>query len=400
MLAAFAGTLRASGICAGQTVLVNEPVDKNLHLAGGDITINAPVGGDLICAGGNIRINETIKQDIIAAGGEVWLDKAAGQDVRIGGGRVLISADVAGDLVVTGGTVTVNPGVTIGGDVIIAGGKVNLLGATMGDVRIAAGELLLAGPIQGELIAQGGKIEINSRVAGTSRMAAERIQLGAGAQFAGNVRYWQKSGEMDFGAALQNGAEAVYDPSLKMQYAEWETKARMFGRRISPLAMLYRLASGALLVGLIVAFFGWFFERFAAGISRNAGKFLGVGLLYLIGVPIVIAITAITIVGIPAALAIGGIYGATVSVAGALTAVVAAYALEQRLNRNWSRGQMIMVALGIYLALKLVSVLPVIGSLGVFALTAIAFGFIIQAMRGKVPLQPAAAAASAPEDIV
>ncbi len=388
--------MQASSIRSGENVTVNEPVEKNLHVAGGKVHIQAPIGGDLICAGGEVRINQAVAQDILAIGGNVELNKASGQDVRLVGGQIRVTDNVPGDLIITGGEVTIESNVTIGGDLIIAGGKVNMYGTVKGNVEAAAGELILHGPVAGTLTAKGGTIEISGAVGGASRLAAERIRLGSDARFAGDVRYWQKSGDVDFGTTLAGGATASVDQALKLQYTEWQGKARLFQKRITPAFVIYRLASGALLVGLIIAFFSGFFERIAGGAQRDMGKYFGVGALYLIGIPVVIGITAITIIGIPAAFAIGGVYSATLSVAGALTAIVGAYELEKRLNRDWSRGQMIMISLGIYLGLKALAVFPLVGSLAVFALTAIAFGFLIQAIRGKV--QPAPAPAPAPTE--
>ncbi len=397
---AFSGVLHASGIRSGQSVTVDEPVEKNLHVAGGKVTIQAPIGGDLICAGGEIRINQAVARDVLAVGGDIELNKASGEDVRLVGGNIRVTDNVPGDLIITGGEVVIESAVTIGGDLIIAGGKVSMFGTVKGNVEAAAGELILHGPVEGTLTAKGGIVEIGGRVGGASKLSAEHIRLGSGAQFGADVRYWQKSGQLDFGSALVGGANAVLDDALKLQYTEWKNKSRLFVKKISPAVILYRFASGALLIGLIVAFFSAFFERIAGGTQRDLGKYFGVGTLYLIGIPVVMGITAITIVGIPAAFAIGGIYGATLSVAGALTAIVGAYGLEKRMGRDWSRGQIMMVALGLYVGLKALAAFPLVGSLAVFALTAIAFGFLIQAIRGKVQQEAAPSAEPVVEDMV
>lgn len=378
--------LWATGIRSGQEVIIDKPVEKNLHIAAGKIRVEAPMQGDLLCAGGEIRINESVRKDIVAIGGDIHLAKAPGEDVRLVGGKIHVTDNVPGDLVVTGGEVVISEAVTIGGDLIIAGGKVEMYGVVKGDAEIAAGELVLYGVIEGGLNARGGKIEMGGQVAGPSTLSAENMQITSDARFGSDVRYWFKTGSVDFEQALSGGATAVRDEALKLQYSEWQRKSRLFQKRLTPAFMLYRLASGALLIGLLVSFFGGFFAKIAGGTQRsNLGGLMGVGTLYLVGIPFVIGIAAVTIVGIPTAFAVGSLYSATLSVAGALTAIVGAYELDKRLARNWSKGQLLLVSIGFYVALKALNAFPLAGGLAVFVLTAIAFGFIIQAIRGKIP---------------
>ncbi|HRJ14797.1 MAG TPA: hypothetical protein PLI34_07360, partial [Saprospiraceae bacterium] len=151
----------------------------------------------------------------------------------------------------------------------------------------------------------------------------------------------------------------------------------------------------------LIAFFGGFFGRIGGSARTEMGKNFGIGLLYILGIPAVIGVAAITIVGLPAAFAVGGVYGASMAVASALTAVVGAYELNTILNKDWSKGRILLVSVGIFIGLKALAAIPVLGSLGVFVLTAIAFGFLIQAMRGKVkPVEKTPQTDSMVEDMV
>jgi cytoskeletal protein CcmA (bactofilin family) len=397
----FSNNTSASGIKSGEDVTIDEPVSKNITVAGGKIRVEAPIGGDLICAGGEIRINNTVGQDILAAGGDIELNKAAGQDVRIIGGKVRVSDHVPGDLVITGGEIFIDEAVIIGGDLIVAGGKVIMEGTVKGNAEVMAGELFFSGAIEGTLNAKGGNIHMDGRVKGASKIAADQIRIGSTAQFGGDVSYWNKSGEVDFGSALAGSATARFTESLKMKHTEWKQKSRLLQKRLSPAFMAYRIAAGALIIGLITAFFSGFFARHAGGLRRKTGAYMGVGTLYLIGIPVLAGITAATIIGIPAAVALGGVYSASIAVAGALTAVVVSHELANRLGRNWSKGQLFWVSIGVFAVLKALSALPFLGSLAVFMLTAVAFGYVIQIMRGKVtPEDKAPAGEEMIEDIV
>lgn len=402
-LLAFAGFSFAqnSQLQSGKEIYITEPVAKNRVLAAGKISVEAPIGGDLIGVGGEVRINQAIGQDVLLLGGDLELNKAPGQDARIVGGKITVTDNVPGDLIITGGEVLITDAVTIGGDLIVAGGKVDMNGTVKGNVDAAAGELLMYGPVEGALNVKGGKVVMAARVAGESKIAAENLEIRSTARFENNVLYWNKSGSADFGAALAEGVKANFNEALKAKYSEWESKSRLFARRITPAVMAYKLASGILLVGLLIAFFGGFFGRIGGSARTEMGKNFGIGLLYILGIPAVIGVAAITIVGLPAAFAVGGVYGASMAVAGALTAVVGAYELNTILNKDWSKGRMLLVSVGIFIGLKALAAIPVLGSLGVFVLTAIAFGFLIQAMRGKVkPIEKTPQTDSMVEDMV
>ncbi|MBX2927601.1 MAG: polymer-forming cytoskeletal protein [Saprospiraceae bacterium] len=397
----FSNNLAASGIQSGKDVIIDEPVNKNITVAGGTIRVEAPIGGDLICAGGEIRINNTVGQDILAAGGDIQLNKAGGQDVRLIGGKVRVSDNVPGDLVITGGEIFIEAGVTIGGDLIVAGGKVMMEGTVKGNADVMAGELFLSGMVEGELNAKGGRIDVDGQVKGVSKIAADHIHLGSTARFGGDVSYWSKSGAVDFGSALAGSATATFTESLKMKHTEWKQKSRLLQKRLAPAVIAYRIAAGALIIGFLTAFFSGFFARHAGGLRRKTGAYMGVGTLYLIGIPVLAGIAAATIIGIPAAVALGGVYSASIAVAGALTAVVAAHELSNRLGRNWSKGQFFWASTGIFIVLKVLGAVPFFGSLAVFVLTAVAFGYVIQIMRGKVkPEDKAPAGEELIEDIV
>lgn len=390
-----------SQLQSGKEIYITEPVAKNRVLAGGKISVEAPIGGDLIGVGGEVRINQTVGQDILLLGGDLELNKAPGQDARLVGGKITVTDDVPGDLLITGGEVLITDAVTIGGDLIVAGGNVQMNGLVKGNVDAAAGELFINGPVEGALNVKGGRVELAGRVAGASKIAAENLEIHSTARFESDVLYWNKSGSADFGASLAEGVKANFNEALKAKYSEWESKSRLFVRKVTPAFVAYKLISGALLVGLLVAFFGGFFARIGGSARTEMGKNFGIGLLYILGIPAVIAVAAITIVGLPAAFAVGGVYGASMAIAGALTAVVGAYELNTILAKNWSKGQILLASIGIFIGLKALAAIPLLGNVAVFALTAIAFGFLIQAMRGKVkPVETTPKADPIVEDMV
>ncbi|MFN7119713.1 MAG: hypothetical protein ACK4TA_23155 [Saprospiraceae bacterium] len=372
-----AAPLHASHIKGGNEVTIAEPVDGNLYTAGGDIRINAPIAGDLVCAGGDIWINELVAADVILVGGEAKITNKIGGDVRLASGNLTIAADVAGDLVVAGGELTIEQGVTIGGDVIIAGGKVIFDGATQGNIKMVGGEMIFNGKTAGKMELKGGKIYFNGEVKGDATLAAQELNIGSNAAFYSTVQYWNEKGDANFDGHLYEGATANYKENLK-----FKTKLdREVVKQGLVAFAIFRFAAAALLMTLLVALFGKFFTKHSGYIRENVGNHAGTGLLFLLGVPVVAALAFATVIGIPVGFIMLSGYGIALMLANSLTAVVAAYELKKYLNRDWNKGILIAVALGAFVALRLVGMLAIPGKFIVFAATAIALGAVINWMR-------------------
>ena len=203
--------------------------------------------------------------------------------------------------------------------------------------------------------------------------------------FLGNVEYWTKGGEMNFDDHLVDGAKAKFNPDLKMEIEGLNArnlKKAAFG------FMIFRFFGAMVLIFLLIAFFNRFFSENASRINKDFGTNLGYGALVFFGLPIIGALACATVIGIPAGLIMFGSFGIAVLLSNALTAVVAAYGLEFYNNRHWSKGMLGLIAIGIFAILKFASFVPLLGNVAVFALTLIAFGFVINALRNKEKPSP------------
>jgi cytoskeletal protein CcmA (bactofilin family) len=371
------GQLQASTIKGGSEVTISEPVAGNLYAGGGKVYINAPIEGDLICAGGEVSVLAPVAADILLAGGEVRISSAVGGDLRMGGGKVRLEANVAGDLIITGGELYVKEGVMIGGDVMIAGGKVIFEGIVQGDVMIAGGEATFNGKTAGKMDMKGGKIYLNGEVKGLATLAAQELNIGSDAAFYSNVQYWNEKGDANFEGHLYDGATAKYNEDLKFK----TSVDREIVKKGFMAFAAFRFVSAALLMTLLVALFGRFFEKNTRIVRENIGNYVGTGMLFLFGVPVVAFLAFATIVGIPIGFIMLSGYGIALMLANSLTAVVGAYELKKYLHRDWNKGILILVSVAGFVALRMVGMLAIPGKFIVFAATAIAIGAVIQWMR-------------------
>lgn len=376
----------ASTFKGADQVRISEPVNGNLYTAGGKVKIDATVSGDVMAAGGEIWINEDMLQDVTLGGGNIVIRGITGDDLRLMAGHCSLLADVQGDLIITGGEIEVKDNITVGGDLIIAGGEVDFKGHVKGDVRVFGGEIEFKGVVDGDFIAKGGEVEIDGEIKGTSSISAQDLDLGHDARFHGKVKYWTKRGRVDFDPHLVEGATATFDEDLKIEFEG--LNARTFKKAVIGF-MVFRFLGAMVLMFLLISFFNRFFSQNASRITKDYMTHMGYGTLVFIGLPLIGAIACATVIGIPAGLVMFSSFGIAVILSNALTAVVAAYGLEHYNNQQWSKGMILMVSIGIYTAMKVASFIPLLGNLAVFALTLMAFGFVINSLRNREkPVSP------------
>lgn len=371
------GQLFAAHLRSGDEVNVSESVTGNLYVAGKTVAINAPISADLICAGSEVEINAPVGADILLGGGDVTINSKTGGDVRMAGGEVTLNADVAGDLIIAGGELHIPKGITISGDVYIAGGKVIFDGTALGDVNMAGGEVAFNGVAEGNFIAKGGKLYINGEIKGKASLAAEELNIGSDASFHQAVEYWNEKGDVNFDGHLKDGAAAKYNENLKVQTRiDREVVKKGFAAFAA-----FRFLSALLLMTLLISFFNSFFAKNAGQIPNHLGKYLGIGSLFFVGVPMAAGLACATVIGIPIGFILFSGWGVGLVLANSLTAVVAAYELRKYLNRDWGKGILIAIAVVSFVALRLVGMMAIPGKFIVFAATAIAIGAVIQWMR-------------------
>ncbi len=376
--------LLASNVKSGEKVNITEPVATNLYIAAGEIEVNALLDRDLMAAGGEIFINDTIRQDALLAGGKVTIDGVIGEDLRIIGGSVRINRDILGDLTVTGGEVEIADDVTIYGDLLIAGGEVRFKGVVKGLTTIAGGQVVFDGTAEGATEINAGMLRVNGELRAPSSLIAQNLEIGEAARFLADVQYYSESGEIDFSGRLYENAKATYQPNLKPDYESWSGWKDW--KKVAASMFFFSLFASALLIALIVAAFHRFFLRASDGVMDKVLNDLGIGLLYVIGVPALILIAFITVIGIPAGLIASAFYGISISLGRVLVSILAAYVLADYGNKAWTKGQFMLVSIGIFLVLKVISWIPIVGFIASFLLVLVTFGAIIQAIRTKSEL--------------
>lgn len=357
---------------ASDNIVIREKVTKDLYVAGGTVTINAPVYGDLIVAGGTITVNDTITQDILLAGGNINFNGYVGDDIRCAGGTIRISHHVAGDVVVAGGTITIDKGVIIHGNLLATGGEVKVDGEIEGYIKSGAGTFTLNGKAGHDIDCRGGEITINGTVGGTSVLAAKTIEVGEDASFNGDVKYWSKNETPDFTNAVHQG-KPVFDSSLEIEGGKL-----IYLGFASILIALWYLGMALVMIFLIQYLFSTTMKTAAGTVKSESLKSLGFGALFLIGVPIAIVISAITIIGVPVSILLLIGYITLLALATVIVSLLITHWINNTYYQfSWSNVKISFVAFGIFIAIKLTSLTPVVGPLIMALLVGMGFGAIL-----------------------
>ncbi len=359
----------------GDSVSLTNPSTDDFYAAGGSVSLQAPVTGDVYAVGGNITVNQPVSQDVVVAGGTINLFGNVGDDARLAGGTIIINSPVADDLVVAGGSITINA--DIGGDLVVAGGQVIVNGKVGGAVKIAAGTVTLNGSYAGPSEIRGEEIVLNGSFAGPSRIIATKsLAVQTGSTFNAPIEYAQPSGTFDFAPFLKNNATATYQPTLIPQEkpAQWQAMAA----NAMGWFALVTLLSAMLVIGLIIGFGGQYVWQIADDMKKNFWSRFGAGIVYFIVLPVAAIILMVTIIGVPLGLLALATFILSLAFAKTLTATMIAAWLIQRANKQWTGWRLWLVAVGIYILLRIASYIPVIGWLATVLVVCATFGAMIK----------------------
>lgn len=113
-----------------------------------------------------VPADQTVGHDLYLFGGTVDMNGTVNGDLTVAGGTINVNGPVNGDVFAAGGTVNINGPVK--GDVRVAGGQLNANGQVTEDLAMAGGSLSVGGQVGGDLLVTGGDLALNGQVAGST----------------------------------------------------------------------------------------------------------------------------------------------------------------------------------------------------------------------------------------
>ena len=334
-------------------IIINKTQQDDTYRAGETIVVNAVVQGDLVMAGGTLIVNDSIKGDLTAAGGELLLNGYIADDVRIAVGRATIDAEIGDDLVVFGGEVILTENAIIQGNLICF-----------------AGNIEINGDVNGKLDIKGADVLINGTVKETSKILGEDISIGSNAKFLKDVEYWHSDGEIDFNDALVN-TQAQFNEDLKEDATQLSLTT--FGTKSLVSWMKYILSA---FLGILVfhALFKHAFSTAVEGLENNWLKSFGFGLVYLIGIPLLIIVALLMIIGIPLGLFAAAIFIFSLLFGHFIAALLLVYYFRHKKEKDWGFWSVTFLALLCAIVLRVLTMIPFAGILLSVVILSITYG--------------------------
>ena len=372
---------KAANFKSDDEVVLDEIQKSDLYVAAGEINISAPVRGDLVASGGDITVEDSVYGDLLVAGGNLEVEAFIGDDIRVAAGEISIRSVVRGDVIVFGGSLEISENALIYGDVICFGGEIRLHGKINGNVKIFGGEVSIHNEIGGNVEVKSGMISFHGKVEGDMTLQAEEISLGPDASCKGRLRYWHNGEELDFTGICE---DAQFDKDLKIggEEADWSLLGTMFGLGLIAYWVIYILSSFVILL-LLEHFLGRYFESIIPDLKDSFFKSFGYGMMYLIGAPVLTLLAFITIIGIPVGLFTMSIYTLSLIFGTSIIGLTLGYYFRQKTASNWTHMQMVAYSLGIVVIIKILFIIPWLGTmLKTVAMASVYGAFLMRFFEG------------------
>jgi hypothetical protein len=319
-------------------------------------------GGDIVGSGGTIRVTDSVPGDVMLAGNELAFSGATGGDYLGAGGDQRVSGRVHGSARLAGGNVLVTA--VIDRNATIAGGNVELRegGVVTGNAYLVGGNIVVEGTVRQLLRATGGTINIAGSV-GDVNVSAGRLRVGPNARIDGDLRYRVPADNVQIDSAATITGQMIAVPPRDWSRVWW--MLRLFWG-------LGFLLAGAVLVALLPGIA----QTAADGLRTRPGVALGLGVMWLILLPLLIGVVAVTVIGVPLAMLLLGTYLIVMYLAGIVLAL-AIGRLALRNREGSGRGRLVAAFLLGGLALMLVSWIPVAGTLAIVLAIVLGSGALV-----------------------
>ena len=275
-------------------------------------------------------------------------------------GTIVIRGTVTGDVSGAAGTIHVAESGRVDGSISGAAGDVRIDGEVGGDVTAGSGNFQVTetARIGGDVTVGAGSVRLDGRIDGDVSVGAETVVLGPNAEIGGEFRYDAESFTQDPAATVAGGV--VEDPNLRGNIGDFTLP--------SWVTWAYGLLANILLGAILLVLFPAFSARLAGRVSDEPAKTGGFGLLTLFGVPILLVLVTITIIGIPLAVLGAIAFGLAIWVG----VVYGQYAVGAWVFRRAGRDNRWLALVGGLVGFAILDLIPVLG--GVLALGALLLG--------------------------
>lgn len=345
---------------------------NDLFSVGNSVNVSQPAADDVFAAGNRVMVTGDVRGDINAAGSDVILNGIAHDDVRVFAGNVRINGNIEGDVMVFGGTLYIARDSNISGSILGGGGEITLDGTVEGDVNIDGGSIALNGTVNGNVEIKGEHVTVASLIAGNSIIAAQAISLNDGTNIRGDLRYWQDDGQLNTTGKVMG--TATLDNKLERTKPASETEVAGLMATLLATVTIFGVLYAALTIGVFMLITRTIFIESAKKLNAMPGWSILIGFLYFILTPFAILLLMITLIGIPLGLTLFSIYIFSLFFAKVIASIVLTRWCEARGKKKWHPAAVYFGALGMYILLSLIGIIPFVGWLAVMIVVVASYG--------------------------
>ena len=341
-------------------------------------TAEFTVGTDLYRAARVQEVDAAGRDDLFLAGERVSVTGDVTGSGHVAGRWVMLEGGIGGDLYAMGQTVDLRGAVV--GDATLAGQEVSVAGEVGGDLRLFGSEIALAAPVTGTAVIGGEFVDWDGMVGGDAVLTARDVSFGPSAGVQGNLILYEE----EPGTLAVPETVAPEDRIERREADDWDDDFGDFGdyAPVSLGGMVGSFLMGVLFVTLASAVAAALMPETMARLRKTVlaqpGRAVLAGFLaqsVLVGGGILVSLTLIGLLLLPAAILVSVLAG----IAGYL---VGAYALGVGLLRRAGRHEphdladrALSAAVGA-LAVGLLGLIPVLGWILVLLLTLTGVGAI------------------------
>jgi cytoskeletal protein CcmA (bactofilin family) len=335
------------------TLPAGQEVKTDLIVSADHAQIDGNVDGDLIVFSRDVEVNGHVTGDILGFSAEVRMNGTVDGNLRVCTHSLVLNGTVAKNLTVLGNSVEADERSKVGGSVMFL-----------------AHDAELNGTIADSVLAMAGQTEINGSIGRSLKLRGQDVTIGSSAQIAGRTQFEGRNQPLVMaGAKLGSPLEYTKQTPAPV-YTTW----RYYWHQI--------LRWGAaFLLGLVLSLLTPAVFMDAARAANKVGLSMGIGLLFLVGIPVAAIIACVTIVGLGLGIVTLLIYLVAVYMS---QIFVGQWLGEKMLGSGIGIGPVLArLALGLAV-LRVIRVIPFVGPLSMWVVIVWGLGAYILALHKRL----------------
>ena len=317
-----------------ENVEIKEEIKKSLFTAGNNIVLKSGIDGLNFTAGNNINISST--QDyLFTAGNNINIEKATSKDM------------------------------------FIAGNTINISNSSIRDLYVAGSTIRIDSPVEGTIYAGGDNITLNSTVEEDVYLEASNIRIGKETVIKGTLYYPED-------AEISIAESASIAKQIKSSVEDVSTK-------ITPIDIIrenfYSYLS-ILLIGLLLLRFS---EKLFKILEKKEKSFneviktMGIGFLFLIGLPIISLCLLLTVIGVSISIISLILYVILIY----LSVIPSAYYFGNMLFKDKIDNKYLLLGISLFIV-YILRIVPIIGGVVSFISLLFGLGYYTELVKNNI----------------